>query len=139
MVAVVTTDASLGRLAAAVAIVAVSASRPRRHRCRSYTLGVARKGRLDGPVLGEVVLVLDELALAALGRAGLLLVAVETIAAAPLAAGAGVLPVALALHPVAGVARRAEEHRAAGGKLKHVQHKSTRVLLFVCFLRVESE
>lgn len=75
--------------------------------------------RLDGPVLGEVVLVLDELALAALGRAGLLFVAVKAVAAAPLAAGARVLPVALALHSMAGVAGRAQEHRAGGVLPKH--------------------
>ena len=74
---------------------------------------VVAERRLHGSILGEVVLVLDELALAALGRAGLLLVAVEAVPAAPLAAGARVLAVALALHAVAGVAGRAEERRAA--------------------------
>lgn len=43
-----------------------------------------------------------------------MLVAVKAVAAASLAAGARVLPVALTLHSMAGVASRAQEHRAGG-------------------------
>lgn len=56
-------------------------------------------------VLRQVVLGFQQLALAALGRAGLLFAAVGALAAAAITARARLLAVALSLHAVTGVAR----------------------------------